>query len=54
MDQLIAYGRNIDLLCYAMRFVDGLREDIRTSVHMHRPRILLALALLEEEIIGSG
>jgi len=54
VDQLIAYGRNIDLLYYAMRFVDGLREDIRTSVHMHRPRILLALALLEEGIIGSG
>jgi hypothetical protein len=34
VDGLIAYGKNIDPIYYAMKFVDGLREDIRTVVHM--------------------
>ena len=37
VDQLIAYGFNTDPIYYAMRFVDGLRTDIRVVVHMQRP-----------------
>ena len=34
VEQLIAYGCNTDPLYYAMRFVDGLRADIRAVVHL--------------------
>jgi hypothetical protein len=56
VEQLIAYGRHIDPLYFAMRFVDGLREDIRQAVHMHRPSTLdiaCSLALLQEEMTES-
>ena len=49
VDGLIAYGKNTDPIYYAMKFVDGLREDICTIVHMQRPLTLVtavALALL--------
>ena len=53
VDQLLAYGRNTDPIYYAMRFVDGLRADIRVVVHMQRPQNLdtaCVLALLQEEL----
>lgn len=56
VEQLIAYGRHTDPLYFAMRFVDGLRDDIRQAVHMHRPSTLdtaCSLALLQEEMIDS-
>jgi hypothetical protein len=37
IDQLVAYGRFIDPVFFSMRFVDGLRSDIRNPVHMQRP-----------------
>jgi len=55
VDQLIVYGRNMDPLCYTMHFVDGLRDDIKVSVHLHGPTLLdfaCALALLLEELAG--
>jgi hypothetical protein len=39
VDQLLAYGRNTDPVYYTMRFVDGLRADIRSAVHMQRPTV---------------
>ena len=54
VDQLLAYGRNTDPIYYAMRFVDGLRADIRVVVHMQRPQNLdtaCVLALLQEELV---
>jgi len=34
VDQLLTYGKTTDPLFYALRFVDGLRDDIRSVVHM--------------------
>lgn len=49
VDQLLAYGRNTDPVYYTMHFVDGLRADIRSAVHMQRTTSLdtaCVLALL--------
>jgi hypothetical protein len=49
VNQLIAYGKNTDPIYYAMKFVDGLRDDIHSIVHMQRPSTLdtaVVLALL--------
>jgi transposase InsO family protein len=57
VEQLIAYGKHTDPIYFAMRFVDGLRDDIRQAVHMHRPSTLdsaCSLALLQEEMAESG
>ena len=54
---MIAYGKNTDPLFYAMCFVDGLRDDIRSAVHMQRPSSVDAacvLALLQEELVDPG
>jgi hypothetical protein len=40
-----------------MRFVDGLRPDIRNVVHLQRPATLdtaCVLALLQEELVDPG
>jgi hypothetical protein len=57
VEQLIAYGKYTDPVYFAMRFVDGLRHDIRQVVHMHRPSTLdfaCSLALLQEEMADSS
>lgn len=57
VDQLLAYGRNQDPLFYAMRFVDGLKDDIKAAVHLQRPATLdtaCVLALLQEELAEPG
>jgi hypothetical protein len=57
VEQLIAYGKHTDPVYFAMHFVDGLRDDIRQAVHMHRPATLdsaCSLALLQEEMAESG
>jgi len=57
VDGLIAYGKNTDPIYYAMKFVDGLRDDIRTVVHMQRPSTLdtaVVLALLQEEMLDTS
>jgi hypothetical protein len=56
VEQLIAYGKHTDPVYFAMRFVDGLRNDIRQVVHMHHPSTLdsaCSLALLQEEMANS-
>ena len=53
VDQLIAYEHTTDPMYYTIRFVDGLRSDIRASVLVQRPSTLdsaCSLALLQEEI----
>jgi hypothetical protein len=57
VDQLLAYGKNKDPLFYAMRFVDGLRDDIRSAVQMQRPPTVdtsMVLALLQEELVDPS
>jgi hypothetical protein len=56
VDQLSAYGHMTDPVYYAMRFVDGLRDDIRAAVSMHHPLDFdtsASLALLQENV-GVG
>jgi hypothetical protein len=56
VEQLIAYGKHTDPIYFAMRFVDGLRDDICQAVHMHRPSTLdsaCSLTLLQEEMAES-
>ena len=56
VDQLLAYACNIDPLFFAMRFMDGLRDDIRNAVHMQRLNSFdeaCVLALLQEELLES-
>lgn len=57
VELLIAYGLNTDPLYYAMRFVDGLRADIRSAVHLQRHATLdiaCMLALLQEELMDPA
>lgn len=56
VDQLAAYEDNVDPLHYTMKFVDGLRDDVRSAVLLHRPSTLdtaYVLAQLQEEVAGS-
>ncbi|CAD6336222.1 unnamed protein product [Miscanthus lutarioriparius] len=56
VDQLLAYTWHTDPLFFAMRFMDGLRDDIRNAVHMQRPNSFdeaCVLALLQEELLES-
>lgn len=53
VDQLVAYGHTTEPIYYTMRFIDGLRSDIRSAVHLQRPKNLdsaCSLALLQEEL----
>jgi hypothetical protein len=53
IDQLVAYGRTTDPVFFAMRFMDGLKDDIRSAVHMQRPQTFdtaSVFALLQEEL----
>lgn len=57
IDQLSAYTASTDPLYYTMRFIDGLRDDIRSVVLVHRPPNLNAactLALLQDEATDNG
>jgi hypothetical protein len=53
VDQLTAHGHVTEPVYYAMRFVDGLREDIRAAVSLHRPPTFdtdASLALLQDDL----
>jgi hypothetical protein len=57
IDQLVAYEPNTNPLHYATRFVDGLRDDIKSVVMIQRPSTLdtaCSLALVQEEAVESG
>jgi hypothetical protein len=56
IDQLTAYGHVTEPVYYAMRFVDGLRDEFRPAVLLHRPvdfDTAASLALLQEDIGGA-
>jgi len=56
-EQLKAYNPNPDKLYFTTRFIDGLREDIRSVVLVSRPQDLdsaCTLALLQEEALDQG
>lgn len=56
MDQLNAYSVNADPLYYTMKFVDGLRSDIKKVIMVQCPFNLEAacsLALVQEEARDS-
>lgn len=53
VDQLTAYGHVTDPSYFAICFVDGLKDDVRILVALHRPTTfdtVAALALLQEEV----
>ncbi|CAD6273351.1 unnamed protein product [Miscanthus lutarioriparius] len=55
--ELKAYNPNPDKLYFTTRFVDGLREDIRSVVMVARPQNLdtaYTLTLLQEEALDQG
>ena len=51
---LHAYGHVTEDVYYSMRFVDGIRHDIRSVVAVHRPvdfDTAASLALLQEQVV---
>jgi hypothetical protein len=57
VDQLASYENNPDPLHFTMRFIDGLREDLRAPVLIQRPTDLdtaYVLAKLQEEVVVPG
>src|SRR6185437_5464689 len=57
VDQLDAYSSPQDPLYFTLRFIDGLRDDIKSVVLVQRPQDLdtaCALASLQEEVGDSS
>jgi len=53
VDQLTAYDSPPDALCFTTRFVDGLKDDIKSVIAVQRPSsldIACSLALLQDEM----
>jgi hypothetical protein len=53
VDQLVAYEHSSDFCYYTTRFVDGLKDDVKSVVLVQRPTDLdtaYTLALLQEEV----
>lgn len=49
VDHLFAYEANADPLYYMMRFIDGLRDDVKVVIMVQRPStldIVCALSLV--------
>lgn len=56
-DQLKAYQPDPDMHYYISRFIDGLRDDIRMVVALHKPSTLdsaFSLALLQEDLVSTS
>lgn len=56
MHQLLAYERTAPPIYFVTKFMEGLREDIRSMVMMQRPQDLdtaCSLAMLQEEALGE-
>jgi len=54
VDQLTAYGHVAEPIYYTMRFVEGLKDDVRAAVSLHRPvdfDTAASLALLQEQVM---
>jgi hypothetical protein len=57
VNQLAAYESNFNPLYYATRFVDGLRDDLKSMVMIQRPStfdVACVLALVQEEATEGG
>jgi hypothetical protein len=57
VDQLMSYESDANPLYYAMHFVDGLKQDIRSMVMIQRPAMLdaaCAPTLVQEEATDGG
>jgi hypothetical protein len=57
VDHLSAYEANADPLYCTMRFVDGLRDDIKSVIMVQKPSTLdtaCSLALVQEEAASSS
>lgn len=57
VDHLSAYKANADPLYYTMRFVDGLRAEIKSVITIQRPTnldTLCSLAMVQEEAVAAG
>jgi hypothetical protein len=55
VDDLKAYAKHPDPLYYTQCFIDGLHDDIKAVIHVHRPSTLdtgCVLAQLWEEAVG--
>jgi hypothetical protein len=53
----MSYESEANHLYYVMRFVDGLKQDIREMVMIQRPTTLdaaCAMALVQEEVTDTG
>ena len=56
MHQLLAQDNLVNPVLLTGKFVDGLREDIRAVVMLHRPKDLdtaSSLAILQEEVLNG-
>jgi hypothetical protein len=56
IDQLAAYTTEIDPMYYTLRFIDGLRPEIKSVVLVQRPQDLdtaYVIATLQEEVGDS-
>lgn len=57
VDQLASYESKTDPLYYTMKFIDGLQDEIKSSVLVQRPSDLdtaCVLARLQEEVAEQG
>jgi hypothetical protein len=57
IDELATYESHTDPLYYTMRFIDGLKHDIKTVIMVQRPPnldVACALALVQEEALESS
>jgi len=55
VDQLASYESKTDPLYYTLRFIDGLNDELKSSVLVQRPKDLdtaCVLARLQEEVTG--
>jgi hypothetical protein len=53
LDQLKSYSTSTDPLFYTMRFIDGLRPELKATILVSRPKTLdaaIATALVQEEV----
>jgi hypothetical protein len=56
VDQLKAYSSTTDPLFYTMRFVDGLRPELKAIILVSRPQSLdaaISMALVQEEVAAT-
>lgn len=56
MHQLTAYNRNLEPIYFVTKFVEGLKDEIRSAILLQRPQDLdtaCSLALLQEEALGG-